>query len=192
MDAAARTARVQPGITLGALNDALKPHGLFFPVDPSTWQRCTIGGMAGNNSCGSKSIRYGLMADNVTAIDALLADGSRFTFGELPDNLGGDVPAPAAELIQRLRALGAREAEEIAARFPNQLRRVGGYNIESLTPAARAEGRGNLARILVGSEGTLAFSATLDLKLWPIKPRKALGICQFPPSARRWRRPSTW
>lgn len=180
VDAEARTARVQPGITLGALNDALKKHGLFFPVDPSTWQRCTIGGMAGNNSCGSKSIRYGLMADNVTAIDALLADGSRFAFGELPDNLGGDIPAPAAELIQRLRALGAREAEEIAARFPNQLRRVGGYNIESLTPAARAEGRGNLARLLVGSEGTLAFSAALDLKLWPIKPRKMLGICQFP------------
>lgn len=180
VDADSATARVQPGITLGALNDALKPTGMFFPVDPSTWQRCTIGGMAGNNSCGSKSIRYGLMADNVTAIDALLADGSRFTFGDLPDNLGGDVPAPAAELIQRLRALGAREAEEIAARFPNQLRRVGGYNIESLTPAARAEGRGNLARILVGSEGTLAFSAALDLKLWPIKPRKALGICQFP------------
>ncbi|CAH0268142.1 FAD-binding and (Fe-S)-binding domain-containing protein [Roseomonas sp. CECT 9278] len=180
VDAAARTARVQPGITLGALNDALRPHGLFFPVDPSTWQRCTIGGMAGNNSCGSKSIRYGLMADNVTAIDALLADGSRFTFGEMPDNLGGDVPAPAAELIQRLRALGAREAGEIAARFPNQLRRVGGYNIESLTPAARAEGRGNLARVLVGSEGTLAFSAALDLRLWPIKPRKILGICQFP------------
>ncbi len=180
VDATAATARVQPGITLGALNDALRPHGLFFPVDPSTWQRCTIGGMAGNNSCGSKSIRYGLMADNVTAIDALLADGSRFTFGEMRDNLGGDVPAAAAELIQRLRALGAREAEEIAARFPNQLRRVGGYNIESLTPAARAEGRGNLARVLVGSEGTLAFSAALDLKLWPIKPRKTLGICQFP------------
>jgi FAD/FMN-containing dehydrogenase/Fe-S oxidoreductase len=180
VDAAAQRARVQPGITLGALNDALKGHGLFFPVDPSTWQRCTIGGMAGNNSCGSKSIRYGLMADNVTAIDALLADGSRFSFGEMPDNLGGEVPAAAAELIQRLRALGAREAEEIAARFPNQLRRVGGYNIESLTPVARAEGRGNLARLLVGSEGTLAFSAALDLKLWPIKPRKTLGICQFP------------
>ncbi|MBW6397765.1 FAD-binding protein [Roseomonas sp. HJA6] len=180
VDAAAQRARVQPGITLGALNDALKARGLFFPVDPSTWQRCTIGGMAGNNSCGSKSIRYGLMADNVTAIDALLADGSRFTFGDLPDNLGGDLPAPIAELIQRLRALGAREAEEIAARFPHQLRRVGGYNIESLTPAARAEGRGNLARLLVGSEGTLAFSSALDLKLWPIKPRKMLGICQFP------------
>ncbi|MCO6418069.1 FAD-binding protein [Siccirubricoccus sp. KC 17139] len=174
------TARVEPGITLGALNAAIARTKQFYPVDPSTWQRCTIGGMAGNNSCGSKSIRYGLMADNVTAIDALLADGSRFRFGELPDNLGAEVPAGIADLIQRLRALGAREAEEIAARFPNQLRRVGGYNIESLTPAARAEGRGNLARLLVGSEGTLAFSAALDLKLWPVKPRKVLGICQFP------------
>ncbi|MCA3347635.1 MAG: FAD-binding oxidoreductase, partial [Roseomonas sp.] len=180
VDAKAGVARVEPGITLGALNDALKAQGLFYPVDPSTWQRCTIGGMAGNNSCGSKSIRYGLMADNVLAIDALLADGTRFRFGDLPDNLGAEVPGGIADLIQRLRALGAREAEEIAARFPEQLRRVGGYNIEALTPAARAAGRGNLARLLVGSEGTLAFSAALDLKLWPIKPRKVLGICQFP------------
>ncbi len=174
------TARVEPGITLGALNEALRPRGLFFPVDPSTWQRCTIGGMAGNNSCGSKSIRYGLMADNVRAIDALLADGTRFTFGELPDNLGPDMPAGIADLVGKLRALGAREAEEIAARFPRQLRRVGGYNIEALTPAAREAGRASLARLLVGSEGTLAFSAALDLRLWPIKPRKVLGICQFP------------
>ena len=180
VDAKAMRATVQPGIALGALNDALKARKLFFPVDPSTWARCTIGGMAGNNSCGSKSIRYGLMADNVTAIDALLADGTAFRFGDLPDNLGDDVPGGVAELVQRLRALGAREAEEIAARFPRQLRRVGGYNIDALTPAARAEGRGNLARLLVGSEGTLAFSASLELKLWPIKPRKVLGICQFP------------
>jgi FAD/FMN-containing dehydrogenase/Fe-S oxidoreductase len=180
VDAAAGVAKVQPGIALGALNEALKREKLFFPVDPSTWARCTIGGMAGNNSCGSKSIRYGLMADNVLAIEALLPNGDRFTFRDLGDNLGGEVPADVAALIQSLRGLGAREAEEIAARFPRQLRRVGGYNIEALTPAARAEGRGNLARLLVGSEGTLAFSAALDLKLWPVKPRKVLGICQFP------------
>lgn len=174
------TATVQPGITLGALNEALKNSGKFYPVDPSTWMRCTIGGMAANNSCGSKSIRYGLMADNVRAIDAILADGTRFRFGELPDNLGPEVPSQVAELVAKLRLLGAKEAEEIAARFPEQLRRVGGYNLDALTPAARAEGRSSLARLLVGSEGTLAFSAALDLKLWPIKPRKVLGICQFP------------
>ena len=180
VDPEARVARVEPGMVLSHLNAALRPHGLFFPVDPSTHARCTIGGMAGNNSCGSKSIRYGLMADNVTAIDAILADGTRHSFGAMPDNLGADLAPRVADLVQRLRALGAAEAEEIAARFPKQLRRVGGYNIESLTPAARAAGRENLARLLVGSEGTLAFSAAIDLQLQPIKPRKMLGICQFP------------
>jgi FAD/FMN-containing dehydrogenase/Fe-S oxidoreductase len=175
-----RTATVEPGLVLGQLNAAIARHGLFFPVDPSTHARCTIGGMAGNNSCGAKSIRYGLMADNVTAIDAILADGSRHRFGTVPDNLGADIPAGIAELIQRLRALGAAEAEEIAARFPSQLRRVGGYNIDVLTPAARAAGRENLARLLVGSEGTLAFSAAITLTLHPVKPRKVLGLCQFP------------
>ena len=181
VDPEARTAHwSNPASCCGHLNAALRQHGLFFPVDPSTHARCTIGGMAGNNSCGSKSIRYGLMADNVRAIDAILADGTRHRFGVLPDNLGADVPAGIADLIQRLRALGAAEAEEIAARFPTQLRRVGGYNIDALTPAARAAGRDNLARLLVGSEGTLAFSAALELALHPIKPRKVLGICQFP------------
>ena len=180
VDTAARRAWVEPGLVLNHLNQELARTKLFFPVDPSTNARCTIGGMAGNNSCGAKSIRYGLMADNVRAIDAILADGTRHTFGALPDNLGADVPAGIAELIQRLRALGAAEADEIAARFPQQLRRVGGYNIEVLTPAARHAGRENLARLLVGSEGTLAFSAALELELQPVLPRKVLGICQFP------------
>jgi len=180
VDAAARRALVEPGIVLADLNAALRPHGLFFPVDPSTHARCTIGGMAGNNSCGSKSIRYGLMADNVTAIDAILADGTRRRFDFVADNLGPDGPPRIADLVSRLRALGAAEAEEIAARFPTVLRRVGGYNIDALTPAARASGRDNLARLLVGSEGTLAFSAAIELALSPIKPRKVLGICQFP------------
>ena len=163
IDPDARTALVEPGVVLGHLNAALRQHGLFFPVDPSTHARCTIGGMAGNNSCGSKSIRYGLMADNVRAIDAILADGTQHKFGLLPDNIGADVPTGIADLIQRLRALGASEAEEIAARFPSQVRRVGGYNIDVLTPVARLAGQENLARLLVGSEGTLAFSAAVEL-----------------------------
>ena len=180
VDTATKTAWVEPGLVLSHLNKSLATSGLFFPVDPSTNARCTIGGMAANNSCGSKSIRYGLMADNVRAIDAILADGTRHSFGALPDNLGAEIPAGIADLIQRLRTLGATEAEEIAARFPHQLRRVGGYNIEVLTPAARREGRENLARLLVGSEGTLAFSAAIQLHLQPVLPRKLLGICQFP------------
>ncbi len=180
VDAAAGTALVEPGLVLGHLNNALRSDKLFFPVDPSTHARCTIGGMAGNNSCGSKSIRYGLMADNVRAIQAILSDGSQHRFGIVPDTIGERTPATIVDLIQRLRALGATEAEEIAARFPKQLRRVGGYNIDALTSAASASGRDNLARLLVGSEGTLAFSAAIELTLHPIKPRKVLGICQFP------------
>ncbi|MBV8455658.1 MAG: FAD-binding protein [Acetobacteraceae bacterium] len=180
IDPQSHTALVEPGLVLSHLNTALKPHGLFFPVDPSTHARCTIGGMAGNNSCGAKSIRYGLMADNVRAIDAVLADGSRHRFGPVPHNIGPDVPHPIFDLIERLRDLGSEYADEIAARFPRQLRRVGGYNIDVLTPDARATNRENLARLLVGSEGTLAFSAAIELTLHPIKPRKVLGICQFP------------
>ena len=83
LDTEARTVRVQPGIVLDALNRALKPHGLFFPVDPSTASRCTIGGMTANNSSGARSIRYGIMADNVLGIDAVLADGTRAFFGDV-------------------------------------------------------------------------------------------------------------
>lgn len=169
VDAAARTAVVEPGLVLGHLNNALKSSGLFFPVDPSTHARCTIGGMTANNSCGAKSIRYGLMADNVRAIDAILPDGSRYWFG-------ADKESVDPALREQLRALGAAEASEIAARFPKQLRRVGGYNIDALVPGVNAP----LSRILVGSEGTLAFSAAIELVLHPIKPRKVMGICQFP------------
>jgi FAD/FMN-containing dehydrogenase/Fe-S oxidoreductase len=161
------TVTVEPGIVLAHLNAAVRADGRFFPVDPSTHLRCTIGGMAGNNSCGSKSIVYGLMADNVVAIDAILADGTPARFAE-----NSDAPAP---LLDQLRAIGAAEASEIATRFPKQLRRVGGYNLDTLVPD-RAR---NLSRLLVGSEGTLAFSTRLTLKLWPIKPRKVLGVCQF-------------
>src|SRR6201996_8927528 len=83
VDADARTALVEPGLVLGHLNNALRADKLFFPVDPSTHARCTIGGMAGNNSCGSKSIRYGLMADNGRSIEGILSDGSRHRFGPL-------------------------------------------------------------------------------------------------------------
>ena len=159
VDAEARTALVEPGLVLGHLNTALRGENCssrsirpLMPAAPSAAWRATT-------PVASKSIRYGLMADNVRAIDAILSDGSQHRFGAIPGNLGDRVPGRIADLIQRLRVLGAAEAEEIAARFPKQLRRVGGYNIDALTPAARASGRDNLARLLVGSEGTLAFSA---------------------------------
>ncbi len=164
---------VRPGIVLDELNRALKPHGLWFPVDVSTASRATIGGMAGNNSCGGRSLRYGMMRDNVLSIDALLADGSKHRFGPV----GPDVPGEFAALHDDLLALGAREAAEIEARFPNVMRRVGGYNIDALVPQATPQ---NLAHLLVGSEGTLAYSTAIELKLWPILPEKVLGVCHFP------------
>ncbi|HMA14247.1 MAG TPA: FAD-binding oxidoreductase, partial [Kiloniellaceae bacterium] len=179
VDAEARSCVVEPGLVLDRLNAALKPTGLWFPVDVSTASRATLGGMAANNSCGSRSIRYGLMRDNVAAIDALLADGTRAVFGEVRRDAGAglhDNNAVAA-LFQDLLDLGGREAAEIRARFPEVLRRVGGYNLDALAPNGPYN---NLAHLLVGSEGTLALSERLTLKLSPILANKALGVCHFP------------
>ncbi len=174
-----RRATVQPGLVLDQFNAFLKPHNLMFPVDVSTSSRATLGGMAGNNSCGARSIRYGTMRANVRAIEGILADGSRARFGELGELGAKDVPA--AELTERLLALGRREAAEIAARFPKLQRRVGGYNIDALTGSAKnGNAPINLAHLLVGSEGTLAFSTAIELDLQPIPAHKALGVCHFP------------
>ena len=177
-DAQARRVTVQPGLVLDQLNAFLAPHDVMFPVDVSTSSRATLGGMAGNNSCGARSIRYGTMRANVRAIDAVLADGSRAHFGELAEPGGEDGPAP--ELVKRLLALGRREAAEIAARFPKLRRRVGGYNIDALTGAPTVNSPINLAHLLVGSEGTLAFSTAIELDLQPVPAHKVLGVCHFP------------
>ena len=171
LDADGLRCRVEPGIVLDELNRALKPHGLWFPVDVSTSSRATIGGMAANNSCGSRSIRYGLMRDNVIAVDAVMADGSDARFGVLRE------PPEPDSLADRLLALGRRERDEIDARFPGVMRRVGGYNIDALVPG---EGEINLAHLLVGSEGTLAVSHGIELKLSPLPRNKVLGVCHFP------------
>jgi len=171
VDVAARTARVQPGLVLDELNRALRPYRLFFPVDPSTASRATLGGMAANNSSGARSIRYGNMVHNVRSIDAILADGTDARFG--PARADEDLAVLA--LRRRLEALAGREAEEIRARFPKVLRRVGGYNLDHLL-----EPSPNLAELLVGSEGTLAFFTELELPLQPLPPATALGICHFP------------
>ncbi|MGA2565794.1 MAG: FAD-linked oxidase C-terminal domain-containing protein [Pseudolabrys sp.] len=166
---------VEPGIVLDDLNRQLKPHGLWFPVDISTSSRATIGGMAGNNSCGGRSLRYGTMRDNVVAIEAVLADGTLAHFGRIGGNLA-DVPAPLRPLAKDLLAIGAREADEVAARFPKVQRRVGGYNLDALVPGKNDI---NLAHVLVGSEGTLGFSTRVELKLSPLLGRRAVGACHF-------------
>ena len=176
LDAEARTVWVEPGVVLDRLNRYLKPHGLFFPVDISTSSRATLGGMAANNACGARSIRYGIMVDNLLAIDALLADGEPIRFGEVPGNLGTVATASRyLELIQTVRAIAAREEDAIAAAFPKVQRRVGGYNLDRVHPSGH-----NMAQLLVGSEGTLALFRRLLLRLQPLPKHRALGVCHFP------------
>lgn len=166
---------VEPGIVLDDLNRQLKPHGLWFPVDISTASRATIGGMAGNNSCGGRSLRYGTTRDNVIAIEAILADGTLAHFGRIGGNLS-DVPPLLQPLVKELLAIGTREADEIGARFPKVQRRVGGYNLDALVPGKNDI---NLAHVLVGSEGTLGFSTRIELKLSPLLGRRAVGAVHF-------------
>src|SRR5262249_18760794 len=119
LDVANRTCVVEPGIVLDDLNRQLKKHGLWFPVDVSTASRATIGGMAGNNSCGGRSLRYGTMRDNTLSMDAALADGTRLHFGEVPHDLAQvNSPESGFSLFRDMLDLGAREAAEIAERFP--------------------------------------------------------------------------
>ena len=177
LDVANRTCVVEPGIVLDDLNRQLRKHGLWFPVDVSTASRATIGGMAGNNSCGGRSLRYGTMRDNTRAIDAALADGSVLHFGEVARDLSGaDSSVGGLALFRDMLDLGEREAAEIAEKFPKVQRRVGGYNLDALVPRNTPN---NLAHLLVGSEGTLAFTTQVHLKLWPIIRNKVLGVCHF-------------
>ena len=183
LDTTAMRAWVEPGMVLDDLNGRLKTHGLWFPVDVSTSAQATIGGMAGNNSCGSRSIVYGNMVHNVAAIDAVLADGSRERFGEWRGDALAGRSARFRDIASGLRALCEREREEIAARFPPLLRRVAGYNLDIFAPQdplGYATDVPNLAHMLVGSEGTLACFRALQLKLAPLPAKRVLGVVNFP------------
>src|SRR5690349_687762 len=125
VEADGERAVVQPGIVLDALNAALRPKGVWFPVDVSTSAQATLGGMAGNNSCGSRSIAYGNMVHNVLAIEACTVSGERWKFGPMDDRGG---PAAYQAFLDKLKALYQREREEIERRFPKVLRKVAGYN----------------------------------------------------------------
>ena len=172
---------VQPGVVLDQLNAWLKPHGLWYPVDVSTSAQCTLGGMAGNNSCGSRSIRYGNMVHNVASIDALLMNGERARFGSARPE---DMPAAVRAIADRVAALAFAERDEIERLYPKVLRRVGGYNLDIFFPQSERpytlDNSVNLAHLLVGSEGTLAVTERLTLKLAPLPKHKTLGVVNFP------------
>ena len=175
-DAEAGTITVEPGMVLERLNTRVKADGWFFPVEPSTATRCTIGGMAGNNSCGARSLRFGKMSDNVIAMEALFHDGAPFGFGLTGNEASGATgSARAEEIARRMRALAADNRAEIERMYPKVQRRVGGYNLDALI-----EARPNLAHLLVGSEGTLAATTSVTLKLSRLPTHRVMGVCHFP------------
>ena len=171
-----KTVWVEPGIVLDQLNAYLKPHGLWYPVDVSTSSRATIGGMTGNNSCGSRSLYYGNMVNNVLAVEAILDDGTIHTFEDINKNyleITNDQNRQY-QIIKKFLDIKEKTKEEIDLHFPITQRRVGGYNIDLINPNGF-----NTSNILVGSEGTLSLFKKIKLKLWEIPKQKVLGVCFF-------------
>lgn len=173
------TATVEPGLVLDHLNAKLKPLGLWYPVDVSTSAQATLGGMAGNNSCGSRSIAYGNMVHNVLGASAWLSNGELVEFGPV-----GTLGVRAAGIAQFVRGLARQQRDEMAGHWPKVMRRVAGYNLDIFDNQSEkpytADGSVNLAHLLIGSEGTLAYTKSLKLKLAPLPRAKVLGIVNFP------------
>ena len=177
-DAEKATIEVEPGMVLDHLNTFLKPHGLWYPVDVSTGAQATIGGMAGNNSCGSRSIAYGNMVHNVLGIDAWLANGQLAHFGSYDGAVG-----EAKVLGDFVKGLVDHLKPEIEAHWPKVMRRVAGYNLDVFHPQSELpytlDNSVNLSHLLVGSEGTLAYFKSLKLKLARLPKHKVLGVVNF-------------
>src|SRR5215469_9568568 len=155
IDSARRFARVQPGVVLDSLRTHAEAHQLTFAPDPSTHSRCSIGGMIGNNSCGTHSLLGGKTVDNVEELKIVLADGTQMTVGATSSEEFGQILRAGgrrAEIYSTLRALGEQYEPLIRAKFPQIPRRVSGYNLDELLPDRTL----NVARALVGTEGTCA------------------------------------
>jgi FAD/FMN-containing dehydrogenase/Fe-S oxidoreductase len=173
-----RWARVQPGIVLDELNAHLRPTGLMFPPDVSTSNRATLGGMIGNNSAGARSILYGKTIDHVRELTVVLSDGQRYCARPLSEaEVATRLRSPGLEgqVVRVLRDLADRHRDEIAARYPKIMRRVGGYNLDEFVKGQPF----NLAKILVGSEGTLAATVEVKVNLVPRPKMTALAIVHF-------------
>src|SRR5690606_28691563 len=180
IDPEAGTATVQPGVVHAQLQTQAREHGLIFGPDPSTVSRCTIGGMIGNNACGSRSLRYGRTSDNVRRLAVVTADGTTLDVVSGADALAGNHGAARARL-EALRSLVARELGLVRTEFGRFGRQVSGYAVEHLLP----ENRFDVAKFLVGTEGTLGIvtEATVDLVREPS--HRLLTVLGFPdmPSA---------
>ncbi|GAA2547878.1 MULTISPECIES: FAD-binding and (Fe-S)-binding domain-containing protein [Streptomyces] len=164
LDPRARTAVVQPGLVLDRLQEAAAPHGLRFGPDPSTHSRCTLGGMIGNNSCGSHSVAWGTTADNVRALSVVTARGERLRPGR------GWAGAPAG-----LRELVDGELARLRTGFPELPRRISGYAVDALLPEKGAD----VARSFCGSEGTLGVLTEAVVDLVPAPRARALAVLAY-------------
>ena len=179
LNVAERWAWAEPGLVLDELNAQLRPHGLRFAPDVSTASRATIGGMMANNSSGARSVYYGKTIDHVIAQEVVLADGSVVEFGPVgPDEVrarssGHTLEARCYRIVQDV---ASRNRDEIERRFPNVLRRVGGYNLDEFIKTDRPF---NLAKLMVGSEGTLGVVLSAKINLVPLPAAKAVLAIQF-------------
>jgi len=179
LDPEGRTARVQPGLVLDVLRDRAEQHHLTFGPDPSTHTHCTFGGMLGNNACGVHSVMAGRTSDNVVDLDILTYDGVRMTVGETSDEEYARIVATGGrrgEIYAALRDLRDRYAELIRARFPDIPRRVSGYPLDELLP----EKGFNVARALVGTEGTCVTVLGATVRLVHSPPQRTLVVLGFP------------
>jgi FAD/FMN-containing dehydrogenase/Fe-S oxidoreductase len=179
LNVAERWARVEPGIVLDELNAALKPHNLRFAPDISTASRATVGGMIANNSSGARSLVYGKTIDHVLDVDVVLADGSGVHFRPLaPRELDAACAGNGLEAAcyRTVRQLATTHAGEIDRRFPKVLRRVGGYNLDEFVESAKPF---NLAKMIVGSEGTLGLVVSARINLVPLPRAKAVLTIEF-------------
>ncbi|WP_081070763.1 FAD-binding and (Fe-S)-binding domain-containing protein [Burkholderia stagnalis] len=164
VDPDAKTAVVEPGVVCDVLRDAAEAHGLTFAPDPATHSRCTLGGMIANNSCGAHSVMAGKTVENVEALEILTYDGARFWVGPTPEpELDAIIAAGGrrGEIYRRLRDLRDRYADRIRNEFPQIKRRVSGFNLDQLLP----ENGFNVARALVGTEGTCAVTLQAKVRL---------------------------
>jgi len=176
IDPIAQTVHVQPGVILDRLRDAAELHKLTFAPDPATHSRCTLGGMIGNNSCGVHALMGGKTVDNILALDLLLYDGTRLTVGPTTEaELTAHIAAGGriGEIYSGLKAIRDQYSEQVRLRFPDIPRRVSGFNLDELLP----ENGFNVARALVGSEGTCAVILGATLRLVKSPPfRTLMGI----------------
>jgi FAD/FMN-containing dehydrogenase/Fe-S oxidoreductase len=181
IDAGERRARVEPGVVQEQLNLAAARHGLMFGPDTSTSNRATLGGMIGNNSAGSHSVRYGMTADHVLSLDVVLADASRAVFGALTAaGLASRAARPGLEgaICRELPLLAERNAGAIATGYPRFWRQSGGYRLDRLAGRGGPGGM-DLARFLTGSEGTLATVVAAEVALVPAPRHRVIAVGHF-------------